>query len=124
MLNVVRRQLLQGMNVICDSPLLYKITYDRAQLIANEANASIAVIECICSNKQAWRQRIDTRHSLQLPSHRQTDWDAFQPYLNSIDEHAGYSIIHPHLVVDTIRPVQECIIEIAIWLEHHTIVTE
>lgn len=38
-----------------------------------------------------------------------------QSYLDLLDEHASYSVTHPHLIVDTIRPVQECIVEIIAW---------
>lgn len=33
MFNIARRQLLQGLNVICDSPLTGNISYERAQKI-------------------------------------------------------------------------------------------
>ncbi len=58
MFNIARRQLLQGLNVICDSPLTGSISYERAQGIAKEMHASLAVVECICSEESVWRQRI------------------------------------------------------------------
>src|SRR2546429_9180559 len=35
MLAVARRQLLQGLDVICDSPMVYAITYERARAVAD-----------------------------------------------------------------------------------------
>jgi predicted kinase len=117
MFNIARRQLLQGLNVICDSPLTGNISYERAQRIATETHASLAVLECVCSDESLWQQRINSRKTLQLPVHHQTDWDAFQVFLRqpSIQEH--YSITHPHLIVDTAQPLDECLISVITWLE-------
>ncbi len=117
MLNVVRRQLLQGLNVICDSPLLYNTTYERAQSIAAEVGSSIAIIDCVCSNKQVWQHRINARQLLNLSPHRQVTWDSFQSYLNKFDEHTSYSIHHPYLVIDTMQPLQECVVKAIDWLK-------
>ncbi|HZR44915.1 MAG TPA: AAA family ATPase [Ktedonobacteraceae bacterium] len=117
MLNIARSQLLQGMNVICDSPFLYKQTYERAQAIAEETHASLVVVELLCSNEELWKQRINARKGLRLPAHHQTDWDAFQGYLSMISPQIGYSIVHPHLIVDTVAPLYECVGKIVGWLE-------
>lgn len=52
MFNVARRQLLQGLNVICDSPLVARESYDRAKAIANETQAYLAVIDVFTFLKQ------------------------------------------------------------------------
>src|SRR5690348_15205148 len=78
MFNIARRQLLQGLDVICDSPLAYNISYNKARLIAAETCASLVIVECICSDEQEWSRRINGRKQLQLPAHHQVDWDAFQ----------------------------------------------
>jgi predicted kinase len=117
MLNVARRQLLQGLNVICDSPLLYSITYERAQAIATETGVFLAVIECVCSDKQVWQQRIDARQSLQLSSHHQTSWASFQSYANQFSDHTPYPITHPLHIVDTCQPLHDCVAEIISWLD-------
>ena len=118
MFNIARRQLLQGLNVICDSPLTGSISYERAQKIAIETHASLAVVECICSGENLWKQRINDRKALQLPAHHQTDWDAYQLLLgqSQFQEHL-YSITHPHLVVDTAQPLQECLTLVLTWLD-------
>src|SRR5579863_1748213 len=74
MFNIARRQLLQGLPVICDSPLTGSISYERAQGIAQETQAFLAVVECRCSDESVWNQRINDRKLLQLPTHHQTDW--------------------------------------------------
>lgn len=118
MFNIARRQLLQGLNVICDSPLTGNISYERAQLAAQEALASLAIVECLCSDEPLWQQRINDRKALQLPAHHQTDWDAYQLLLrqSQFQEHQ-YPITHPHVVVDTAQPLHQCLTSILSWLD-------
>ena len=119
MFNIARRQLLQGLNVICDSPLTGIISYERAQRAATETLASLAIVECVCSDESLWQQRINGRKTLQLPAHHQTDWDALQLFLrqSQFQEHQ-YPITHPHLVVDTVLPLHECLTLLLTWLDH------
>ncbi|HZO72053.1 MAG TPA: ATP-binding protein [Ktedonobacteraceae bacterium] len=77
MFNIARRQLLQGLSVICDSPLTGIVSYERAKCTAAETHASLVIVECICSDESLWQQRIDGRKTLQLPAHHQTDWHAY-----------------------------------------------
>jgi len=118
MFNIARRQLLQGLNVICDSPLTGNISYEHAQVIATETHASLAVLECFCSDASLWKQRINGRKTLQLPAHHQTDWDAFQVFLRQLSIQENYSIAHPHLIVDTAQPLHECLSLVIAWQEH------
>ncbi len=75
MFNIARRQLLQGLSVICDSPLTGSISYERVEGIVAETHACLAVLECFCSDESLWRQRITGRKALQLPAHHQTNWE-------------------------------------------------
>jgi predicted kinase len=118
MFNIARRQLLQGLNVICDSPLAGSIAYEHAQAIATETHASLGIIECRCSDWSHWKQRINARKALYLPAHHQTDWDSLHDFLRQPHLQASYSIVHPYLVVDTVRPLHECLAEIVNWLDH------
>lgn len=117
MFNVARRQLLQGLNVICDSPLSGKIAYEHAQAIALETHADLGIIDCYCSNEATWKQRIDSRKSLHLPAHHQTDWESFQAFLNQARLQQDFLITHPRLIIDTARPLSECMAEILTWLK-------
>ncbi|HLG64169.1 MAG TPA: AAA family ATPase [Ktedonosporobacter sp.] len=118
MFNIARRQLLQGLSVICDSPLTGSVSYERAQRAAAEAHASLVVVKCICSDESLWQQRIDGRKTLQLPAHHQTDWHAYQSLLrqSQFQEHQ-YPVTHPHIVIDTAQPLQECLTSILSWLD-------
>jgi predicted kinase len=117
MLNIARRQLLQGLNVICDSPLNFSITYEKARSIARETGATLAIVECRCSDQQEWQRRIDARKDLHLPTHHQTDWQALQAILPGMHAAASYPINDLHLIVDTVRPLSEIVDEIVGWLE-------
>ena len=119
MFHVGRRQLLQGLNVICDSPLNFPVSYEKARAIASETGATLAIIECRCSDLQAWQRRIDARKALHLPAHHQTDWQALQAHLPAMRATASYPISDLHLVVDTVRPLAETVDEIVAWLGQH-----
>jgi hypothetical protein len=80
MFQVARRQLLQNLNVICDSPLAYKRRYDRAVAVATETGARLAIIECDCPDDAVLRDRIIARQSLTLASHHTTDWAAVEAF--------------------------------------------
>jgi len=118
MFNIARRQLSQELNVICDSPLTGRVAYDHARAIATETDASLAILECICSDESIWKQRINGRKALQLPAHHQSDWDAFQVFLRQSHLQEHYTIAHPYLIVDTVQPLHECLTKVIAWLEH------
>jgi predicted kinase len=117
MFNIARRQLQQGLNVICDSPLAYRTGYEKARQIATETHARLAIIECYCSDEQEWSRRINARKSLRLPAHHQVDWDAMQAYLASVRQESSYPISDPYLRVDTVKPLEDIVSEVQRWLE-------
>ncbi len=118
MLNIVRRQLLQGLGVICDSPLTHLMTYKRAQHIVQETKANLVIIECFCSDERLWSQRVNARKAYGLPSHHMIDWETMQAYRRQNLEEASFPITHPHLLIDTARPIAVCVVEVVEWLEH------
>jgi predicted kinase len=117
MFNVARRQLLQGLSVICDSPLTNPGPAHAAQ-IAREAGATLAIVECHCPDEAVWRDRINNRKALHLPSHHQTDWDTMQAHRLSRPTRAPGSEIgpHPYLVVNTLVPVDTLCEQVLAWL--------
>lgn len=117
MLNVARRQLLQGLSVICDSPLSFCTIYERAERIADETGARLAIVECVCPDEDEWRRRIESRKVLCLPSHHQTDWASFQVARQVAARHMVYPIGAPYLAVDTTQPLHELVDRVAGWLE-------
>ena len=117
MLNIVRRQLSQGLHVICDSPLTHLETYQRARNIAVETQAQLVVVECFCSDEQLWSQRINARKACDLPAHHMTDWERVQAYRRQFAVEASYAITDPHRVVDTAKPLDECVKDVVAWLK-------
>jgi predicted kinase len=113
MQRVARRQVSQGLPVICDSPLLAR-TYDALCRVASEESVALVVVECRCSDEAAWRARIDARQSQALPAHHTITWEAVQRFL--AQPGVDYPIIHPHLIVDTARPLSKVVDEIVDWL--------
>jgi predicted kinase len=118
MFNVARRQLLQGLSVICDSPLTLNISYENARRVATETHATLLIVECICSDEQAWSQRINRRKQLKLPAHHLIDWDIFQTSRARVESVMSYPISDPRIIVDTVRPLDGIITEIIAWLEY------
>lgn len=116
MFKLVRRQLLQGLSVICDSPLTGRIAYERAQHVAAEAHASLVVLTCSCFDEAIWQQRINSRKALQLPAHHQVDWEAFVTLRRQCAVQQQVVITHPQFIVDTARPLHECLQDITCWL--------
>lgn len=119
MFNVARRQLLQGLSVICDSPLTYREGYEHAARIAGETGAALAVVECRPPDEAVWRGRIEARQALGLPAHHKTDWASLQDHLRTATLEAAYPIEHPHLVVRTDEPATELAARVARWLARH-----
>jgi predicted kinase len=117
--NIARRQLRQGLGVICDSPLTFASLYAQAGRIAAETGAALAVVECRCADDAAVRRRIEARQALGLPAHHQTTWAGFLAYRARVLDATRYPIADPHLVVDTTRPLEECVDETIAWLERH-----
>ncbi len=117
MFNIARRQLLQGLDVICDSPLVSDVSYQKAKSIATETSASLAIVECHCSDERIWGQRVEARKDLGLPGHHQTDWEAFTKLLPEMLSEGNYPISHPHLVIYTARPFQEYLFEVLNWIK-------
>jgi predicted kinase len=116
MFNVARRQLLQGLSAICDSPLSEVGGYTMACCVAHDAAARLMVIECVCSAEDEWRRRIEKRSALRLPAHHVTSWADMDAHLQRRAETSNYPIGEPHLLVDTIAPLEEVVQQIVRWL--------
>lgn len=117
MFNVGRRQLLQGLSVICDSPLSDVRGYTSARCVANDTGAQLAVIECVCSIHTEWQRRIEQRAALRLPAHHITTWAALEDHMQRRGESSQYAIDDPYLCVDTLAPVERLINGVVDWLQ-------
>lgn len=116
MIRVVRRQLLQGLSVIADSPLPRQ-AYDGLVRVAGESDSLLLVLECRCSDEVAWRARIKHRRSLDLPAHHTTTWEAVEEFRRRHTT-TEYSVRGPNLVLDTTRPLVAITDDVMRWLAH------
>jgi predicted kinase len=117
MFNVARRQLLQGLSVICDSPLSEVGGYTMACVVAHDTAARLVVVECACSSLEEWRRRIEKRSALRLPAHHITRWEDLEAHLQRRAETSNYVISEPHLPVDTVAPLEDVLQRIIAWLD-------
>jgi predicted kinase len=124
MFNVARRQLLQGLSVICDSPLSEPAGYTAACSIAGDTTARIAVVECFCSSQEEWKRRIEQRSALRLPAHHITSWETLEHHMRRRRIISNYPIGEPHLIVDTLSPLDDVVRRILAWLTEIDVVEE
>lgn len=114
MIQVVRRQLWQGLDVFCDSPLARQ-AYGNLVQAARDTGATLIVLECRCPDEVVWRTRIEQRQTLGLAAHHATTWEAVEAFHA---RHAGadYQVNGPHLVLDTTKPLSELVETVSLWL--------
>ena len=116
MFSIAQRQLLQGLSVICDSPLSEVGGYTAACHVARSVSARLVVVECVCSSRAEWRRRIEKRAALQLPAHHVTSWDDLVAHLQRRAATSDYPIDAPHLVVDTVEALEDVVRQVVTWL--------
>jgi predicted kinase len=114
LLRLVDRQLRQGVSVVCDSPLLER-TYAGLATIVEATGARLGVVTCHCGDGRVWRQRIAARQEQQLAAHHTTTWDAVERFL--AQPGVDFPIAHPHLRLDTTRPLDELVSQVLAWLD-------
>jgi predicted kinase len=117
MFNIARRQLMQGLSVICDSPLSEPKGYTAACVVAHDAGARLLIVECFCSSDAEWRRRIEQRAALRLPAHHITCWEELQEHLRRREPLSNYPINEPYLQVDTHEPLEQVVERVLAWIE-------
>ena len=113
LLRLVRRQVQQGVSVVCDSPLLAR-TYEGLQAIALVSGARLLVVSCACPDERVWQARVTARQGQGLPAHHTVDWAGVQRFL--AQPGATYAITDPRLSLDTTRPLDDLVTEVLAWL--------
>jgi diadenosine tetraphosphate (Ap4A) HIT family hydrolase/predicted kinase len=87
---LARRQLQQGLSVVCDSPMLHPGVYVLAAQAADEAGARLVVIECVLGDAAEHRRHIEARGaSNRVRDWAINDWAAFVAYRDRTLPHAG-----------------------------------
>lgn len=123
MFRVASRQLACGLNVICDSPLGYEVSYAQAGRVANQHAATLLVLETTLSDLDLWRERIDERQhdpARMAAGHHVSEWEQFQasPAFQG-RETPAFSITNPHLYLDTVGSLHASRAIALAWLRDH-----
>ena len=115
MLDLAERQLAMGLSVIADSPLGYGTSYRQALAIVARTGASVAVVECECSDPAEWRRRIESRAGAGLASHHATDWTKVEAFYGRTGGDP-VAIDVPSIEIDTAGPLEHSVGRILGWL--------
>jgi predicted kinase len=77
LVDLARDNLSLGLSVVLDSPADYREYRDKIKQLARSLKADLRWIECICSDEELLRQRVESR-APELPAHRTRDWATYE----------------------------------------------
>jgi predicted kinase len=97
--------LTSGKSCICDANLNQPVALVEIERVVGQTGARPVFIECVCSDVDEHRRRLDGRTGLGLPVGWIDSWDKFQQYLRSDDNQGTYRVPYPLARVDTAVPV-------------------
>jgi predicted kinase len=95
LIDLARDNLTLGSAVVVDSPAAYRTFREKIKAMARAVKADLKLIECICTDEQMLRDRVERRGQA-LPAYRTRDWQTYQQDRNRFER-----ITDPHLIVDT-----------------------
>ena len=104
----------QGFNVIVDSPLRGEIGLENALNLAEANHADVKVLECFCSDRTVWRERLETRQ--RRPAHVLKTWADLERYWQTAEPDFTYPIAAPRLKLDMIEPLETNVQHVLDWL--------
>ena len=107
------KSLLEGFSVIVDSPLRGEVGLKNALKIAGR-HADVKVLECFCSDKEVWRERLETRQ--RRPAHVLKTWADFETYWQTAERDYNYPVAQPLLKLDMMEPLEANVVRAAKWL--------
>lgn len=95
LVDLARDNLTVGLSVVVDSPAAYQLFRDKIKTVARAMRADLKLIECICTDEQMLRERVELR-GRDLPTYRTRDWATYQR-----DRGRFERLTDPRLIVDT-----------------------
>ena len=95
LIGLARDNLTLGHSVLLDSPAGFARFRDKVKRLAQTVRAELRLVECICTDEQLLRQRIEAR-GRDLPDYRTRTWASFQQ-----DRARFERIWERHLIIDT-----------------------
>lgn len=106
------RLLGQGLNVVCDSPLMYPSLYAQAQRTATEAGARLLVLSCHLAEGEH-RRRVERLHQPGLPAHKIATWPGMQAYIQGL---SPYAVDVACLELDLGQPLADVVEQAVAWV--------
>jgi hypothetical protein len=106
------RLLGQGLNVVCDSPLMYASLYAQAKRTAKQAGAELMIIECYLGETEH-RRRVEGLSQPGLPAHKIASWPGMRAYVRRL---SPYPIDVPCLRLDLGQPLDDLVEQAVGWL--------
>jgi predicted kinase len=114
---LAQRQLQQGLNVVVDSPLMVSGLYALASRTALEADARLVVLDCVLSDTEEHRRRIDARAATRPERDWAVqDWAGFVAYRDRVQPRSDYVLDVPHRVIDLGQSEAVTAREAIMWL--------
>ena len=114
MFSVTESLLKQKFSVICDSPLRGEVGGLRAETLAEQTGAELRVLDCVLSDEDVWKVRLETRH--RRPAHVIESWADLSRYRQQASGGFDYSIKAPILEVDMAGPLEQLTEQVVTWL--------
>jgi predicted kinase len=81
---LTREQLGLGLSVVVDTPLTYRVTYERARQLADEFGVAMLVVHCQCS-EEIQQQRLEERKG-KVSAFQITSWEEWQRWKLRFEE--------------------------------------
>lgn len=107
--SLITRQLMLGQGATVDCAIDDTVA-QRWQTIAENHGARLYIVECICSDEDEHRRRIEGRQR-NIPGWHEVDWNHVQRMRTETPP-----LTVPHLTVDAITPVEDNLVRIHTWL--------
>ena len=96
--------LIRGKSCICDANLNQPVALQEIRSLRTRTAASVLFIDCVCTDIDEHRKRLDSRKTLGLPAGWADSWEKYLRYLRSDYNQGGYPVPYSRLEVDTSAP--------------------
>lgn len=101
LLGLAKINLQNDVSVVLDATFTIEDARSRAKQVAENSHAHLFIIECICSEIDIWKKRIESRPEL-VEGWTPADWEEAQRVRSNFEKWN-----EPHLILDSINPLEE-----------------
>lgn len=102
---LAREQLNLGLSAVIDTPLTYRVTYEKARLLAESFQLPMMVVHCQCP-PEVQKRRLEGRKG-QVSAFQITSWEEWlrwKPRFEEFDDHG--------CIIDTSRPLDDSLAKV------------